>query len=283
LLSAVFQFRGYWLLEPEETACRRAGVIRAYDNAIELATEIQSGDSSGSPFKLSPWAVYMTCLAAAVFISKVVHSSYQSYIDVEAGKRAFNTCLAILRQCSVEDNDLPGRGSRLTVQLWNIHQGQTEEHQKPPTLKLASRMFYSVVYDSMWFWREKYGGLPMNGAPSLPPPFIPTVLVSPNLPSPAQSPDRPTTNLRNKPSENSINMAIQTLPPADLQLPLADVLHTRNPSSSEEPTTAVNEDFDALWDIGFLNPNGMNFGLPLTDFDMATNEHAWLQENENFH
>jgi hypothetical protein len=272
VLAAAFQFRGYWLLEPEETACRRAGVIRAYDNAIDLAAELQSGDNNGISIKMSPWAIYMTCWAAAIFISKVVHSSYHSYINVEAGKRAFNTCLAILRQCSVEDNDLPGRGSRLTVQLWNIYQNQTEEHQKPPTLKLASRMFYSVVYDSMWIWREKYGGLPMNGAPSLPPPFIPTSLVSPNLPSPAQSPDRPTTH--NKTVEDSINVA-------DIQLPLVDLPRTQSGLSEELVTE--NEDFDSLWDIGFLNPNMMNFGLPLTDFDMATNGQAWLEENESYH
>lgn len=204
-------------------------------------------------------------MAGAVYISKVVHSSYRRYLDVDRGKHAFNTCLFVLRQCSVDDNDIPGRSSKLIAQIWNIHQGQGGELQKPPTVEVASRMLYSIVYDSLWLWREKWGDKPANGAPSYPPPFIPTSPSTRSTSGPPIQPSPPSTT-QPKSQRNTIDQshimprAVGTPPGLNVFVP---DLHLNSPG---DLATDVNEDFSSLWDIGFLNSNALNFNLPLSDY-----------------
>jgi hypothetical protein len=112
------------------------------------------------------------CFAAAVLISKVVHSSYGQYIDAERGKQAFNTSISIFKHCCVEDNDLHGRTTKVLAQLWSIHLSLYEKTEQPPSISLKSRLFFSIAHDALWQWREVYAGEPNNGAPSLPPPVI---------------------------------------------------------------------------------------------------------------
>jgi hypothetical protein len=264
------------MLEPEESTHRRGGVIRAYDNAVDLASEIEASDKKGHLSNLAPWSTYMMCFAGALFISKVVHSAYRPFIDTDAGKRAFNICHHILRQCSVEDNDLPGRSSRLVAQIWDIHRSRTTDLEKPPLLKVASRMFFSVVYDSLWLWREKYAGLPSNGAPPLPPPFIPNSLsLSPASAPAVQSPSMSTASGHSNAAQaiTSTNHKSQAVVSYD---DLNGLTHEGPPGSvSEGLNVTTNTGFDSLWDIGFLNPNELNFDLPFSGYDVAYNEPGW--------
>lgn len=268
---AAFQFRGYWLLEPQESPDRREGIIRAYQSVLDLIAEIEAADKNDLPLKYSSWAIYMTCVAGAIYISKVVHSSYRQYLDVDGGKHAFNICLFVLRQSSVDDNDIPGRSSKLIAQIWTIHQGQAGELQKPPTVKLASRMFYSIVYDSLWQWREKWGDKPANGAPSFPPPFIPTSPSTRSTSGPPLQAPQPA-NAQPRPRRNTIDQshlvprAIGT--PTGMNTFVPD-LHINSPDNL---ATEVTEDFSSIWDIGFLNPNAPNFNLALSDFNMTPSE-----------
>lgn len=113
------------------------------------------------------------CLAAAVLISKVIHSSYGQYLEEGMGKAAFSTCISIFKECSVEDNNMEGRATRILSQLWAIHKDLFEASpEAPPRLSVRSRSFFSIVHDGLWQWRERYAGIPSNGAPSIPPPLI---------------------------------------------------------------------------------------------------------------
>lgn len=281
LLSAAFQLRGYWLLEPQESTDRRAGIIRAFDNVLDLVSEIESGDNGTLPIRFSAWSVYVTCIAGAVYISKVVHSAYRPYIDVDRGKRAFNSCLLVLKRCSIEDNDLPGRSTRLMAQIWNIYQGQSIKLRKTPTLRIASRMLFSMVYDALWDWREKYGGLPSNGAPSLPPPFVTTSPWTGSASTAsAQSPEAsaPDSHTVHEPSKNTCDslprirdpQAATGSPPA-----LDSLVHDLPANAVEEPALTASEDFNKLWDIGFLNPNALSYNAALWDFNMPPTEASW--------
>lgn len=213
----------------------------------------------------------MTCVAGAIYISKVVHSSYRQHLDVDRGKHAFNVCLFVLRQCCVDDNDIPGRYSKLIAQIWNIHQGQVGELQKPPTVEVASRMFYSIVYDSLWQWREKWGDKPANGAPSFPPPFIPT---SPSTRSTSGPPVQPPPPSNTQPKSRTDSVAQSHLVPRAMGTPpgsnlFVPDLHATSPG---DLATDVDEDFSSLWDIGFLNSNALNFNLPISDFSITPRE-----------
>ena len=219
----------------------------------------------------------MICAAGAVYISKVVHSSYRSYIDVGRGRTALNTFIVVLRQCSVEDDDLPGRSSRMVVQFWNKHQAEIEACQKPPTLKVASRMLFSIIHDATWLWREKYGAVASNGAPSLPPPFIPTSSSAPLSVSstvPLQSPSMSTLlsySSTGKDANASPLNGSQVVNPIQVMDDNNDELLISPPDES-----TIDRDFESARDIGFFNSHTSNFNLPMSDFSMAHVESSWI-------
>ncbi|KAF2802704.1 uncharacterized protein BDZ99DRAFT_550581 [Mytilinidion resinicola] len=172
-LSACFQLRAYWLFDDEESSARRDGVIKAFDTAIRFIDKLQYGETDGGPVRYLTFLASRVCFAAAVLVSKVVHSSYGLYVDAERGKQAFNTSISIFKRCCVEDNDMHGRTTKVLAQLWNIYEGQSEKSQQPPGLSLKTRLFFSIAHDALWQWREEYAGNPNNGAPSPPPPLMP--------------------------------------------------------------------------------------------------------------
>lgn len=50
---------------------------------------------------------------AATWTLKILQGNYSQLVDVEEGREAFNLGLELLRKCSIEDNDLPGRFSKI--------------------------------------------------------------------------------------------------------------------------------------------------------------------------
>ncbi|KAJ9606299.1 hypothetical protein H2200_009260 [Cladophialophora chaetospira] len=171
-LSSRFQLHAYWLFVEEETPPRREGIIKAFNTAIQLVNEISRGDMDGNPAKYLRFSAVRTCATAAIFMSRIIHSSYRQYVDVDQGTYAFNTALSIFRQCSVEDNDMNGRKTKVLAQIWNIHAELCQTNPQPPSLVLKSRLFFSIAHDALWLWRESYAGQPGNGAPGLPSPLL---------------------------------------------------------------------------------------------------------------
>lgn len=245
---------------------------------MNLIHETELGDGDDLPIKYSTSSTYMLFAVAATYLSKVVHSSYREFVDVDAGKQAFNACLSILRKCSAEDNDMPGRCGRVVAQVWNIHQGLDGQIQMPPSLKVTSRMFYSIVYDSLCLWREKYAGQPANGAPPLPPPFIPS---SPSahsssihaLPSPAASSTQ---------SHHATTSAASQSLPLQGHESLTDVnnlvssLPTVGPSG--ELLTPMDGDTNSLGDMGFFglfSPDMAQSNVTIPDFNMTSTDSLW--------
>jgi hypothetical protein len=275
--------RAYWLFDDIESSARKEGVIKAYDSAVRFIDKLQSGEKNGSPGRYLTYFITRVGFAAAIFISKVVHSSYGVYIDVERGKQVFNTSISIFKQCRVEDNDMYGRTTKVLAQLWSIHKGLSEQTRQPPRLSLKSRLLFSIVHDSLWQWREVYAGQPNNGAPNLPPPFMSPSSTMVEGPSPA---DRPPSSLELSPMRSELNSnpahasnafndqvafsataGQQFLSPTDFgeANPVRDPL----PSSSQDHLAG---------NIGLLPPMAMQFDMlfPDTIMGYADPDQTWL-------
>ena len=249
-LAACVQLRAYWLFDDEDSSTRREGVLKAYDSAVRLISELQSGDSDGTPVRYITFLTSRVCFTAAVLISKVIHSSYAQYVDIEHGKQVFNTSISLFRQCGVEDNDIHGRVTKVLSQLWSIHMGLAGHTQHPPRLSLKSRLFFSIAHDALWQWREEYAGKPNNGAPSLPPPIM---TPSSTMTFGGLSPVSP---VRSEPLPNSSSQEVNGDPIAD-QMPL------------------VPEQDD--WTIGLLPQSAMQFDVlfPDTLMGYGDSSQAW--------
>lgn len=95
---------------------------------------------------------------AAIKLLKILNSSLSQYVDFDAGKRLFNSAMYLIRRSSVEDNDLAGRSSKILTQLWVVHNSLTARREQEPRLRINTRLSASLLHDSLWLWREEFGG-----------------------------------------------------------------------------------------------------------------------------
>ncbi|KAJ5124317.1 uncharacterized protein N7515_008142 [Penicillium bovifimosum] len=136
---------------------RRKGLLRAYNTAQALIVKIRAADEATNLMSYSPSAFYRLTILAALVILKIINSSYSNFVDTESGKSTFISALSLIRQSSVEDNDLPGRASKILAQLWSF-QSQRYRNIEDPSIRLTTRSSASVLHDSLWMWRDRFGG-----------------------------------------------------------------------------------------------------------------------------
>lgn len=280
LASACFQLRVYWFFDDDDSASRREGVLKAFDSAVQFVQWLKQGETASSPAKYLTFLHLRVCITAAIFISKVVHSSYRQFISEDVSRQAFNICISIFKQTSIEDNDMDGRTTKVLAQLWSIHAGLPQKSlESPPRLSLKSRSFMSIAHDGLWEWRERYHGQPSNGAPKLPPPVI-TPEFTDAAAEPATADELEQRSLLSGPAhmaEQSSSVfdqpeasasEIQQLP-SPLRFPVVD--------TAQEPWIAGCEQDNLATDSGPVNPDAMDFDLLFPDLNMAFTNQDWLQ------
>lgn len=143
---------------PTEQPIRREGLLKAYATALELIREMYKMDTKSNLLLYVPNNHSYALTVSGMMIMKIINSSYSHYVDVEEGKKAFNNVVTMLRKASVEDNDLRGRVSKIISQLWGLHHSLNLRKESDPVIRLKSRRSASLLHDSLWMWREEFGG-----------------------------------------------------------------------------------------------------------------------------
>ncbi|KAK6503853.1 hypothetical protein TWF481_008858 [Arthrobotrys musiformis] len=185
LLCARLHLRSFYLFEsPTLSSASTNRIINLYSAAESLVTHILKIEDSVVDY--CPVYVYQMFTCAAFMMLKVLRSSYfNRYLDVESGIKGFNAALGGLRNISIADNDLPARMADVLTQLWecgslgpgsatggsvdgSVISGAMSTVSKEEVgeggetlhsgwdLRIRSRMSQSVVYDSLWKWREQF-------------------------------------------------------------------------------------------------------------------------------
>lgn len=107
-------------------------------------------------------------VAAGFALLKLVCSFFGKSIDFERGRLLFHQTITAIRSTSVVQNDLNWRLAELMVQMWNGARGNQKKaqgYQNDDTvqeiddslqLRVRCRHSMSLVYDSIWHWREEY-------------------------------------------------------------------------------------------------------------------------------
>lgn len=138
---------------------------------LRCAERYQKSASAGLQF--APNYIMQMMLAAAYTLHRILNSSLAARIEHEdGGRQLFVSAIHAIRGMRVIQNDLPQRLAEVLVQLWIAggagRSGTTPVTDHPsldaaladPSLKLqvSCRMSMSVVYDSVWRWREEWQG-----------------------------------------------------------------------------------------------------------------------------
>lgn len=109
--------------------------------------------------------IFQMMLAAGFALLKL-HNNFlkQVELDVEKARSLFSKNIWALRSMSVQENDLAQRLAEVLAQVWkgsraaaekNGHDGRQGYTDSSMQLKVRCRMSVSLVYDSVWRWREE--------------------------------------------------------------------------------------------------------------------------------
>jgi hypothetical protein len=138
------------------------------DEVLEVDKVTSPHDSIGGSILLYATNYVQQMLVAAGFaLLKLLRSFFARTIDFERGRNLFHQTIHAVRATSVTNNDLQWRLAELMVQMWNgaridVNGPFGNEDDSPITiddslqLKVRCRHSMSLVFDSVWRWREEY-------------------------------------------------------------------------------------------------------------------------------
>lgn len=120
---------------------------------MNLETEV------GPVLSYSPYYIYQMMVAGGCTLLKLCKSFFASHIDMEYAKGLFNRTIWAVRGVSVSNNDLPERLAEVLAQMWRLGGTSPERPTNSDVddtlmLKVRCRMSMSLLFDSVWRWRE---------------------------------------------------------------------------------------------------------------------------------
>jgi hypothetical protein len=239
------QLRTYYFFVSSDHDIRRQGLLKAYTTSVTLISNATEANQKSDFIKYAPNGYSQFLVMAAILIMKIVHSSYSKYIDIQGGKRAFDTVLWMFKKSSIEDNDIRGRISKILTNLWSYHQSCAARlTQDEPKLNIKTRLGASLLHDSLWTWREEFGG--QRDA-------LRTAIPSASTRNYPEVSERPPATLNNADARNQVS--------ADSQIPSQQNFNPAILTPLEETNFNFdNQDVDWLWDVGFPSFLPTEFG-----------------------
>jgi len=133
-MCACLQLRTYYFFEAATSEIRKRGIIDAYATSMAYVNRLDHASNGTNFLEIAPNHFPQALALAGIIIMKIINSSYDRYVDATSGTRAFNRTISMLRKCSIEDNDLRGRGTKILTQLWSLHQSAGRRGEQEPSL-----------------------------------------------------------------------------------------------------------------------------------------------------
>lgn len=134
-------------------------------------TKSPGSKSGGSLLTYATNYVQQMLVAAGFTVLKLMRSFFSKTIEFHRGRNLFHQTVQAIRTTSVVHNDLQWRLAELMVQMWNGARLESTNHALDPhddspvhvddslQLKVRCRHSMSLVFDSVWRWREEYQSL----------------------------------------------------------------------------------------------------------------------------
>lgn len=123
------------------------------ENVLNLETDV------GPVLSYTPYYVYQMMVAAGCTLLKLCKSFFSSHIDMDYTKHLFNRTIWAIRGVSASSNDLPERLAEVLAQMWRLggathRSNNSTDLDDSLRLKVRCRMSMSLLFDSVWRWRE---------------------------------------------------------------------------------------------------------------------------------
>ncbi|KAL4880548.1 hypothetical protein BJY04DRAFT_228209 [Aspergillus karnatakaensis] len=158
LSAASVHYHAFYLLDDTGLDGYTSRIATLYCTACAFVSQALEIDEHNGLFHYWPFFCYQIFVAASFMILKIImNGSFDSFIDVQAGKSLLNSAILALRRMSVANNDLPARLSDVLGFLYSLPNGGddlgTAANLRP---RVRNRLSVSVVYDLLWQWRKHF-------------------------------------------------------------------------------------------------------------------------------
>ncbi|KAF4433718.1 nicotinamide mononucleotide permease [Fusarium acutatum] len=97
-------------------------------------------------------------LLAAFCILRIVRSQLKEHIDLRDAQQSLFKAISFVKRRSMQHGDLDERYGMIISQLWSNSDSMDTITANGLDLRICSRLFMSVVFDSLWWWRVEYNG-----------------------------------------------------------------------------------------------------------------------------
>jgi hypothetical protein len=136
-------------------------LTRLYTSACLILRHIDRMDNEGMiRLAAAPWFFMFATSLSSFIILRLLKASTASYLDDNA-KDTFFLGVNIMKRLSAESNDMPARLTMMLTQLWNSEKAfRNADGSENIALRIRTRLVMSPVFDSIWWWREEFGGQP---------------------------------------------------------------------------------------------------------------------------
>ena len=158
ILGAKLHLQSFYLFDEPSSDNYVDRILKLYITAATLIQHTISVDRDSPNFlRYSPWPTAQIFIAATFIILKIIRNDYlSSFVDLVPGRELFYAAMGAIQLFSVARNDLPSKFAAVLQVLATTAPAEVIGGHGQDGLRLAvrSRDSMSVVFDSLWRWRE---------------------------------------------------------------------------------------------------------------------------------
>lgn len=136
------------------------GMIHAYNSALAL---LEHGERAyrrdRSFFRYMPGIYAQILWQSSCIICKVYHSPFAQFVDSNAGRQMYMSCVSLISKASILKHDMMFRAAEIMQQVWRLFGALARRNggHEFPRIVIRTRMSASVFFDVLWTMREEIG------------------------------------------------------------------------------------------------------------------------------
>ncbi|EJS42644.1 leu3p [Saccharomyces arboricola H-6] len=161
----------YSVMELDTSFETKRGLVKVYNAAVKFLIHANSmWEHNPTIIKYFPGLFVLNIWQSACIISKLIHSSLHSMLDISSGKKAYSNAISLTFNASVLKYDMAYRSSGIMRSIWSLFANMYDawrNDQKDGGSKLdndfnlgitiKSRMSVNVFFDCLYILKEKCG------------------------------------------------------------------------------------------------------------------------------
>jgi transcriptional regulatory protein LEU3 len=159
IAAARLHLEAYVIFDEPSTYGYDGRILSLHAAVLSFMQHVLDVDGTTTITRFAPYWIYQTLSLACFILLKVLRNDYFSgLVNSAQSKKHFNQAMSAMRKLSVTNNDVPGRVCDVLAYLWSMPDATAIGGKGQQGLELAirSRLSMSVVYDSLWKWRDQF-------------------------------------------------------------------------------------------------------------------------------